>query len=163
MTQNPTLTARLDSVEGNKKLFGGGLFGGRAKKAHALYARADRKGVAPAVVLAKRDYGDDNIYYALAFSTGDAIPADQVTELSNAAESIADDLRNHGYLYETPVPWDGGGKIWIKDRPEFRNLSRPDSGTYVIPLQLLSGEAAPKHIAWGIVDDSLHVAVVYKD
>ncbi|WP_394941036.1 hypothetical protein [Psychromicrobium sp. YIM B11713] len=161
MPQNPALTAQLDTVEGNKTLFGGGLFGGRAKKAQALFAQATSKGVAPAALLAERDYGDNNLYYALAFSTGEDIDLPTLEKLRGEAEAIADGLRDHGYLYDVPVAWDGGGKIWIKDRPAFRNLSDPSRGIYVIPLQLLAGESWPRHIAWGIVGGGLQVAAVY--
>ncbi|MFF1644538.1 hypothetical protein [Streptomyces sp. NPDC058240] len=164
MSQNPQLTGKLDSVEGLKELFGGGLFGKRAKKNHALFSGATAKGVARATVLATRDYGDDNVYHVVAFCTGqDAIADARIAELRQRAEGIADELRTHGYFYyDTPTVWDGDGKIWISKKPLFRDLGAPTEGLYVFPLQESATASAPTDVAWAVVDGKLHIVVVAK-
>ncbi|MDH6125497.1 hypothetical protein [Kitasatospora sp. GP82] len=162
MSQNPGLTSKLDSVEGLKELLGGGLFGRRAKKNHDLFSRASTKGVARASVLATRDYGDSNVYHVVAFSTGpDAIPEARLAGLREQAESIADELRTHGYFYyDTPTVWDGDDRIWISKKPLFRDLSVPTEGVYVFPLQESGTAGTPSDVSWAVVDGKLHIAVV---
>ncbi|MFJ2894442.1 hypothetical protein ACIO87_06110 [Streptomyces sp. NPDC087218] len=161
MSQNPQLTRKLDSVEGLKELFGGGLFGKRAKKNHALFSRASAKGVARATVLATRDYGDDNVYHAVVFSTGQTPLAEaQLAGLRRQAEGIADELRTHGYFYyDTPTVWDGDGKIWISKKPLFRDLGAPAEGLYVFPLQESATATTPTDVAWAVIDGKLHIVV----
>ncbi|MFF9352773.1 hypothetical protein [Streptomyces sp. NPDC014734] len=161
MSQNPQLTAKLASVDGLKELFGGGLFGKRAKKNHALFSGAASKGVARATVLATRDYGDDNVYHVVAFSTGrDPIDGARLAALRQRAEGVADELRTHGYFYyDTPTVWDGDGKIWISEKPLFRDLGAPAEGLYVFPLQESATASAPTDVAWAVVDGKLHIVV----
>ncbi|MFB6814524.1 hypothetical protein ACFCV8_08255 [Streptomyces sp. NPDC056347] len=161
MSQNVQLTAKLDSVDGLKELFGGGLFGKRAKKNHALFSQAAVKGVARATVLATRDYGDDDVYHVVAFSTGpDAVAEDRLAGLRRRAEELADELRSHGYFYyDSPTVWDGDGKLWISKKPLFRDLSAPAEGLYVFPLQESATASAPTDVAWAVVDGKFHIVV----
>ncbi|PZT72788.1 MULTISPECIES: hypothetical protein [unclassified Streptomyces] len=161
MSQNPQLASKLDSVEGLKELFGGGMFGKRAKKNHALLARASEKGVARATVLATRDYGDGNIYHVVAFSILQDAPASaRLDAIRRQAENMADELRSHGYFYYgTPVVWDGDGKTWISEKSLFRDLSVPGEGLYVFPLQESATASAPTDVAWAMIDGKLHIVV----
>jgi hypothetical protein len=163
MSQDPELTAMLNTVRGLKQLLGGGFLGLRARRNHAVFTRAREKGVTPATVLATRDFGDDGIYHVVAFSTGTSgIDPGRLAQIRHLAEGFADELRAHGYpYYDTPTVWDGDGTLWISRKSLIRDLSVPAEDLYVFPLQQGSvGPAGvPKHVAWAMVDGKLHIVV----
>lgn len=164
MTTRDEIAAKLDDFAYQKKNFGGFLMNKRAKTSHALWTSATEKGVTELTVLATRDYGDDNVYDVAAFTLQGPVPADVVAELAPKAEQLADavNLRAHGYVYSSLGPWDGGSTIWIKDHPAFRDLSRPDLGVYVIPIQRLAASGVPQWLAWAKANGSLNIAIVYQ-
>jgi hypothetical protein len=162
MTTRAEITAKLDDFAFQKVNFGGFLMNKRAKNSHALWTRNSDKGVTELAILTTRDYGDGNIYDVAAFTLDGTVPSDVQRELASEAEELADriNLREHGYVYNQLEPWDGGGTIWISKKPEFRALSRPDTGIFVIPIQRLYSE--PRWLAWVRENGQLHTAIVYK-
>ncbi|MFK0401364.1 hypothetical protein ACIQTT_03465 [Microbacterium sp. NPDC090225] len=162
MTTRAEITAKLDDFAFQKVNFGGFLMNKRAKNSHALWTRNAEKGVTELSILTTRDYGDGNIYDVAAFTLDGTVPADIRRELAAEAEALADriNLREHGYVYNQLEPWDGGGTIWISKKPEFRALSRPDAGIFVIPIQRLYSE--PRWLAWVRENGRLNTAIVYK-
>lgn len=164
MTTREQIASKLDDFSYQKRNFGGFLRNKRAKTSHALWAGSQDKGVTGLALLTTRDYGNDNVYDVAAFTLDGTVPQETLAELAPRAESLADsaNLRAHGYLYDSLEPWDGGGTIWISERPEFRELGRPDQGVYVIPIQRLAGETEPRWLAWVREDGQLYVAIVYK-
>ena len=163
MTTREELALRLDDLAYQKKNFGGFMMNKQAKASHALWMSASDKGVAELSVLATRDYGDGNVYDVAAFTLNGTVPGEVAAELAPAAERLADsaNLRAHGYTYSSMVPWDGGEKIWIKDKPAFRNLSRLDVGVYVIPIQRLIGDNEPHWLAWTRTNGDLAIGVLH--
>ncbi|MCK2036596.1 hypothetical protein KZC51_10655 [Microbacterium sp. SSW1-49] len=163
MTTRAEIAAKLDDFAYQKANFGGFLMNKRAKNSHALWTGNRDKGVTELSLLATRDYGDNNIYDVAAFTLDGTVPSEALAELSSQAEALADriNLREHGYVYTCLEPWDGGGTIWISKKPEFRALSRPEQGIYVIPIQRLSGDE-PRWLAWVREREQLDIAIVYK-
>lgn len=164
MTTCADIAAKLDDFAYQKSNFGGFLMNKRAKTSHALWTGSTDKGVTELTILATRDYGDDNVYDVAAFTLDGLVPPAIAQELAPQAEHLADaaNLREHGYLYDSLEPWDGGGKVWISKKPEFRNLSRPADGVYVVPIQRLATAGAPHWLAWVRKDGQLYIANVYK-
>ena len=113
---------------------------------------------------AVRDYGEGNVYDVAAFTLDGKVPEEIISELKQQAEALTDrvNLRAHGYVYTCLEPWDGGGTIWISKKPEFRALSRPEQGVYVIPIQRLTSTGEPRWLAWAREGDQLNIAIVYK-
>jgi hypothetical protein len=163
MTTRAEIAAKLDDFAYQKANFGGFLMNKRAKSSHALWTGNRDKGVTELSILATRDYGDNNIYDVAAFTLDGTVPREVLAELMSQAEALADriNLREHGYVYSWLEPWDGGGTIWISKKPEFRALSRPEQGIYVIPIQRLSGDE-PHWLAWVRERGQLDIAIVYK-
>ncbi|WP_243225229.1 hypothetical protein [Microbacterium sp. CIAB417] len=164
MTSRAEIAAKLDDFAFQKVNFGGFLMNKRAKESHALWTGSSDKGVTELALVATRDYGDDNVYDVAAFTLDGTVPEDVLAELRPRAEALADsaNLREHGYVYSNLEPWDGGGKIWISKKPQFRALSRPEQGVYVIPIQRLSGLGEPRWLAWVREAGQLYIAIVYK-
>lgn len=164
MTTRASIAAKLDDFAFQKVNFGGFLMNKRAKNSHALWTRASEKGVTELTILASRDFGEGNVYDVAAFTLDGNVPEHLLSELRTEADRLADriNLREHGYVYTCLEPWDGGGSIWISKKPEFRALSRPDEGVYVIPIQRLSGLGEPRWLAWARDDGKLNIAIVYK-
>ncbi|MDR2996678.1 MAG: hypothetical protein LBU78_01000 [Microbacterium sp.] len=164
MTSRAEITAKLDDFAFQKVNFGGFLMNKRAKNSHAMWTRNADKGVTELALLATRDYGDGNVYDVAAFTLDGTVPLDILSELKPQAEELADriNLREHGYVYTSLEPWDGGGTIWISKKPEFRELSRAADGVHVIPIQRLSGLGDPRWLAWVRESGQLNIAIVYK-
>lgn len=164
MTSRAEIAAKLDDLAYQKANFGGFLMNKRAKASHALWTRNADKGVTELAIVATRDYGDGNVYDVAAFTLDGLVPQQTLAEIAPQAEHLADaaNLRAHGYVYDSFEPWDGGGRIWISKKPEFRNLSRPEQGVFVIPIQRLAGMGEPHWLAWVREDGQLHIAIVYK-
>lgn len=164
MTTRAEIAAKLDDFAYQKANFGGFLMNKRAKNSHALWKGNSDKGVTELTLLATRDYGEGNVYDVAAFTLAGTVAAETVRELVPQAEALADsaNLREHGYLYSDLEPWDGGGKLWISKKPQFRELSREAEGVYVIPIQRLAGKDAPRWLAWVRQEGQLFVAIVYK-
>ncbi|KQR38575.1 hypothetical protein [Microbacterium sp. Leaf159] len=164
MTSRTEIAAKLDDFAFQKINFGGFLMNKRAKNSHALWTRSSDKGVTELAILATRDYGDGNVYDVAAFTTDGTVPSDVIADIAPQAEALADaiNLREHGYVYSSLEPWDGGGTIWISKKPQFRALGRPDEGIHVIPIQRLSGINEPRWLAWARENGQLHIAIVYK-
>lgn len=163
MTSRTEIAQKLEDFSYQKKKFGGFLMNKRAKASHAMWTSATRKGVTELTLLATRDYGDDNVYDVAAFTLDGTVPDGAIARLAPVAEQLADELnlREHGYTYDSLVPWDGDGKVWISKKPEFRNLSDPAQGVFVIPIQRLAGEGTPHWLAWAETDSGLNIAIVY--
>lgn len=163
MTTRAEIAAKLDDFAYQKANFGGFLMNKRAKNSHALWTGNRDKGVTELSILATRDYGDNNIYDVAAFTLDGTVPPEVLAELKSQAEALADriNLREHGYVYSCLEPWDGGGTIWISKKPEFRALSQPEHGIYVIPIQRLSADE-PRWLAWVREREQLDIAIVYK-
>ncbi len=164
MTSRAQIAAKLDDFAFQKVNFGGFLMNKRAKTSHALWSRSTDKGVTELALLATRDYGDGNVYDVAAFTPDGTVAADVLAELAPKAEALADrvNLREHGYVYTSLEPWDGGGTIWISKKPEFRALSRIEDGVFVIPIQRLAGLGEPRWLAWTREAGQLSIAIVYK-
>ena len=164
MTTRAEIAAKLDDFSFQKMNFGGFLMNKRAKNSHALWTRASDKGVTELTLLATRDYGEGNVYDVAAFTLDGKVPEEIISELKQQAEALKDrvNLRAHGYVYTCLEPWDGGGTIWISKKPEFRALSRPEQGVYVIPIQRLTSTGEPRWLAWAREGDQLNIAIVYK-
>ncbi|MEU4015999.1 hypothetical protein AB0E56_12130 [Microbacterium sp. NPDC028030] len=164
MTTRSEIAAKLDDFAFQKTNFGGFLMNKRAKNSHALWTRAAEKGVTELSILTTRDYGEGNVYDVAAFTLDGTVPEQTLAELRPQADRLADsaNLRAHGYVYTALEPWDGGGKIWISQKPEFRALSRPQEGVHVIPIQRLSGLGDPRWLAWARDSGQLNIAIVYK-
>jgi hypothetical protein len=164
MTSRAEIAAKLDDFAFQKKNFGGFLMNKRAKTSHALWTRNSDRGVTELSILTTRDYGEGNVYDVAAFTLDGSVPAEVLAQLRPQAEALADsaNLREHGYVYTSLEPWDGGGRIWISKKPEFRALSRPDQGVHVIPIQRLNGSIEPRWLAWARENGELNIAIVYK-
>jgi len=164
MPTRAEIAAKLDDFSFQKVNFGGFLMNKRAKNSHALWTRTSDKGVTELTLLATRDYGEGNVYDVAAFTLDGTVPAEILSELRSQADALADriNLRVHGYVYTCLEPWDGGGTIWISKKPEFRALSRPEDGVYVIPIQRLNAMNEPRWLAWACEGDQLNIAIVYK-
>ncbi|WP_022900487.1 hypothetical protein [Humibacter albus] len=164
MTTREEITAKLDDFAFQKKNFGGFMMNKRAKTSHALWTSTSDKGVTELSLLTTRDYGDDNVYDVAAFTLDGVVPGEVLAQLAPEAERLADvaNLRANGYTYSSLEAWDGGGRTWIKDKPAFRDLSRPEHGVYVIPIQRLTASREPHWLAWVRVDGELSIGVVYQ-
>lgn len=164
MTTRAEIAAKLDDFAFQKVNFGGFLMNKRAKNSHALWTRTSDRGVTELTILTSRDYGEGNVYDVAAFTLDGTVPEQTAAELRPQAEHLADsiNLREHGYVYTSLEPWDGGGTIWISKKPEFRALSRPEEGVYVIPIQRMSGLGDPRWLAWARENGQLNIAIVYK-
>lgn len=164
MTTRAEIAAKLDDFSFQKVNFGGFLMNKRAKNSHALWTRTSDKGVTELALLTTRDYGEGNVYDVAAFTLDGTVPADILSELRQQADALADrvNLRAHGYVYTCLEPWDGGDAIWISKKPEFRALSRPEQGIYVVPIQRLTSTGVPRWLAWVRDAGQLNIAIVYK-
>jgi hypothetical protein len=164
MTTRAEIASKLDDFAFQKVNFGGFLMNKRAKNSHALWTRTADKGVTELTILATRDFGEGNVYDVAAFTLDGTVPSEIVAELRQQAESLTDriNLREHGYVYTCLEPWDGGNSIWISKKPEFRALSRPEQGIYVVPIQRLTGTNEPHWLAWARESGQLNIAIVYK-
>lgn len=131
---------------------------------HALWTNAVDKGVTELAIVTTRDYGNDNIYDVVAFKLDGTVPPEAIAEIAPKADRLADsaNLREHGYVYSSLEPWDGGGSIWISKKPQFRELSQHENGIYVVPVQRLAGNDEPRWLAWVREGGVLHIAIVYK-
>lgn len=160
MIQN--LAQYLDTLDGVKTLVGGGLFGGRAKKAFTVWSQAQPKGVSRAYVLAGYNF-DDNPYEVKAFSVHGTIDQHTFAELSRQAHAVCQqhNLRAAGYLYNGADRWEDPVDWVRKNAAPFRALSRPHTGIYVFAHQLLGTElGTSNHVAWGFVGGVLHITAL---
>ena len=107
-----TLEGQLASKEGFKKIHGGGLFGGKAKKSFAVWSEADKKAVLPLYFVQHfvHQDTDSKTYYAIyAFSTKGEINTETLTRLKEAAQEIdLPTVRYESIGYTRLQSWRGG-------------------------------------------------------
>jgi|GEM_PF-2846610 len=131
-----TLEGQLTSKEGFKKIHGGGLFGGKAKKSFAVWSEAEKKAVLPLYFVQHFVHQDSSSksYYAIyAFSTKGEIDTETLARLKQAASEINISTVRYECLGYTRLElWRAGGESFAQKNNTIANsLSDVKNGLFV--------------------------------